>query len=309
MIGIIILNYITWTDTAHCINSILKSNHKDTIAFHIYVVDNASPKKAPENIRELFRRSNVTYIQSKKNVGYAAGNNLGIRCALKDGCTKILITNSDVCFEEGCISGLVSYLEQHPEVGIVGPKILDINGNIQKTCLCRKTGLKEKYLVRTKLSLLFKRQCRTYWGLDKDYDTTFPVYAVTGCCFMVSEECIKKIFPFDEGTFLYEEEFIVGIRMEQAGYETHYYPQCVIHHLHGGSTRKVKPFAYTCEVVSEIYYCQKYLKAKTWQIIPLYIYRIVKYYLKCLRSQDFRKYRRAFRTRARDAIVKNKNLI
>ena len=302
MIGIIILNYITWSDTERCIHSIYAGEKGGDSLIHIYVVDNASPDPAPPDLQELFHRNDITYIQSEENIGYAAGNNLGIRRAVEDGCGRILITNSDVCFTEGCISGMAAYLHTHPGVGIVGPKILDAEGNIQKSCLCRRTGIKEKYLVRTRLNVIFRRQHRTYFGLDRDYDKTFSVYAVSGCCFMISPECVRDVFPFDEGTFLYEEEYILGIRMERAGYETHYNPACVIRHLHGNSTGRVKPFAYLCETTSEIYYCRKYLQAKRWQIMPLYIYRILKYNIRCVRSREFRKFRREFRRRAGESL-------
>ncbi len=306
MIGIVILNYITWSDTERCIRSIYESEEEKDSIFHIYVVDNASPDPVPPGLQELFYRSGITYIQSEKNVGYAAGNNLGIRQAVEDGCGRILITNSDVCFTEGCISGMAAYLQRHPEVGIVGPKILDAAGNVQKSCLCRRTGLKEKYFVRTRLNLFFRKQYRTYFGLDRDYDKIFPVYAVLGCCFMISPECVRDVFPFDEGTFLYEEEYILGIRMERAGYETHYDPECVIHHLHGSSTGEVKPFAYLCETISEIYYCREYLGAKRWQIIPLYIYRVLKYDIKCIRSREFRRFRKEFRRKAKERVWRQK---
>lgn len=294
MTGIIILNYITWQETEQCIHSIFESEDVDELSYHIYVVDNASPEPAPEKIRQLFCHKVVTYIQSERNIGYAAGNNLGIRQAIEDGCDNVLISNNDVRYERGCISRMIEYLAVHPEVGIVGPKILDAKNNIQKCCICRHTGLKEKYLVRTKLNKFFRKQHRTYFGLDRDYETTFSVFAVLGCCFMISHDCVREVFPFDEGTFLYEEEYIVGIRMEQAGYQTHYCPDCVIHHLHGKSTAKAKPFAYMCETISEIYYCREYLKAKRWQIIPLYIYRILKYDVKCLGSPEYRRYRGEF---------------
>ena len=64
----------------------------------------------------------------------------------------------------------------------------------------------------------------------------------------------------------------------------------MIHHLHGNSTEKVKAFAYTCNICSEIYFCRQYLNMKKWQILPLYWYRSVLYGLKMLRYQDFRKY-------------------
>lgn len=295
MIGIVILNYQNWNDTICCIQSIRESEKSsESIFFHIYLVDNASPNGVPKEIYEMANAEDITLIINKKNKGYAAGNNVGIKRALKDKCDTVLISNNDVRFENGCISGMYKYLKQNPEVGIVGPKILDGDGNIQKSCLCRKTGLKEKYLVRTRLNIFFRKQHQTYFGHDRDYDTAFRVHAVLGCCFMISGECTQEVFPFDEGTFLYEEEYIVGIRMEEKGFITMYNPDFVIRHLHGQSTGQIKPFAYTCETESEIYYCRKYLKANKAQIFPLYLYRIIKYYGKCLRSKEFYNYRREF---------------
>lgn len=297
MLGIVILNYNNWKDTIACIDSILSTVERP--GFQIYLVDNASTTLLPQELEVTIHKENIVLLKSEKNVGYAAGNNIGIRQAVSDGCDAVLISNNDIRYESGCIGSMYNYLCDHPHVGIVGPKILNADGEIQKCCLCRKTGLKEKYLVRTKLNILFRQQHQTYFGLDRDYNTTFSVYAVHGSCFMISPSCVREVFPFDEGTFLYEEEYIVGIRMEEKGYETHYYPSCVVWHLHGQSTAQVKPFAYTCETVSEIYYCRKYLRAANWQIYPLYLYRMAKYVAKSIKSREFRKYWREFRKRTR----------
>ena len=303
MIGIVILNYINWIDTIQCIHSIRESEKDvDGIPYHIYLVDNASPGEVPEEISSMSDAEDITLIINKVNKGYAAGNNVGIKQALDDKCDSVLISNNDVRFESGCISGMYEYLSKNPKVGIVGPKILDVDGNIQKSCMCRKTRLKEKYLVRTRLNVFFRKQHCTYFGLDRDYETAFRVHAVLGCCFMISGKCVKEVFPFDEGTFLYEEEYIIGIRMEEKGYITMYNPDFVIKHLHGQSTGQIKPFAYTCETESEIYYCRKYLKANKMQIFPLYLYRIAKYYGKCLRNKEFWGYRREFRRKGRKAF-------
>ena len=68
--------------------------------------------------------------------------------------------------------------------------------------------------------------------------------------------------PLDETPFLYEEELILGISMEKKGWKTVYDPNSVIHHLHGNSTEKVKAFAYTCNICSEIYFCRQYLNGR-----------------------------------------------
>lgn len=285
MIGIVILNYKNWSDTYECIKSIFETTKEN---YHIYLVDNASPNKMDVEIEELIKDNRVTLIINKKNCGYAAGNNVGISMALQDKCDYILIANNDVRFYAESISNLKIYLERHKEVGIVGPKIVNIDEKVMKTNICMRTGLKEKYLIRTRAKVFFRKRYKKYFGLDRDYEHDFSVYALVGCCFMMTRRCAIDITPLDENTFLYEEEFIIGIRMAEKGYITMYHPDSVIQHLHGKSTESVKPFAFMCMICSEIYYCYMYLEAKKWQIRPLYWYRTVLYLLRCIKSKEFR---------------------
>ena len=272
-----------------CVDSIHEAEKK--LEFRIYLVDNCSPVRPETGVLESLDKKGVIFIQNERNAGYSAGNNIGIKRALEDGCEEVLISNSDVRYETGSISELQTYLQDHPDVGIVGPKIFLRDGSIQKECMMRKTGIREKYLLRTRFYLFFPRLNNSYWGREHDYESeVFQVYAVMGCCFMFSRKCALDVTPLDENPFLYEEELILGISMEKKGWKTVYDPSSVIHHLHGNSTEKVKAFAYTCNICSEIYFCRQYLNMKKWQILPLYWYRSVLYGLKMLRYQDFRKY-------------------
>ncbi len=288
MIGIVILNYNNWTDTRRCVESIQKNPPKD--AYQIILVDNASENRPEYDLHAWISRNRIWFIRNKRNLGYNAGNNVGIRKALESGCSAILISNSDVQYFPGSIQCMRDYLKRHPYAGIVGPKIVDRHGRMQKSCICRRTGLREKYLVCTKANLLFRKSYRTYYGFDRDYNQTFPVYAVLGCCFMMSKTCAETVAPFDEHPFLYEEELMLGTRMEQAGYATVYHPRAVVRHLHGGSTKYQKAAAFTQNVCSEIYYCRSYLGAAKRQIFPLYGYRTALYLLRCAGSREFQRY-------------------
>ncbi len=287
MIGIVILNYENWQDTKRCIESIRE--HPPREEYRILLVDNASAKMPPYSLRKLCNKHPVLLIRNKRNVGYNAGNNIGIAKALSMGCDYILLSNSDVCFFPGSIQTMKDYLDEHREVGIVGPKILDSKGIVQKSCICRRTGIKEKYMVRTRARIFFRKNWSTYFGYDRDYETSFFVYAVLGCCFMMSRTCAEAVTPFDEYPFLYEEELILGMQMQKYGFRTVYHPQAVIRHLHGASTQRVKPFAFAHNVRSEIYYCRNYLRAKNWMIYPLYLYRVTLYLLRCVTDKEFRK--------------------
>ena len=100
-------------------------------------------------------KGELFFIQNERNAGYSAGNNIGIKRALEDGCEEVLISNSDVRYETGSISELQTYLQDHPDVGIVGPKIFLRDGSIQKECMMRKTGIREKYLTQNPFLFCF----------------------------------------------------------------------------------------------------------------------------------------------------------
>lgn len=300
MIGIVILNYRNWNDTLRCIQSIWKNPPEET--FQIILVDNASPNEPEYDLDAVVKQYQILYIANEQNKGYNAGNNVGIAKALELGCDAVLITNNDVCFHKGCIQELYNCAQQNPEIGIVGPKILDKNGKIQKSNLCRKTGMKEKYLVRTRLNVFFRQSYRTYFGFDRNYDTIYEVYAVLGCCFLMTRACALAVTPLDEYPFLYEEELILGIVMERAGFRTIYNPKAVIDHLHGGSTRQVQAFSFAHNVRSEIYYCRHYLHASKAQILPLYWYRVGLYLIRCVKYEDFRRQWKWFRGMTKEEL-------
>lgn len=287
MIGIVILNYRNWNETLRCIKSIKENPPQEN--YRIILVDNASPNSPDYDLEKMVRQYEIVYIANSVNKGYNGGNNVGIAKALEMNCDAILISNNDICFFPNSIQTLWEYAKNHSGVGIVGPKIIDRNGEVQKSNLCRRTTMKEKYRVRTRLNVFFRKEHQTYFGFDRNYDEIFEVYAVLGCCFLMTRECAQSVTPLDEHPFLYEEELILGICMEKAGYRTVYDPRAVVEHLHGGSTREVRAFSFAHNVKSEIYYCKKYLHAGNAAIYPLYWYRIVLYLIRCLKYEDFRK--------------------
>lgn len=300
MIGIVILNYRNWDDTRRCVESIRRNPPEDEHA--VILVDNASGIMPDFELSSFLEKNRITFIRNKENLGYNAGNNAGIARAREMGCSHILISNNDVRYFPGSIQVMKDYLDGHPGTGIVGPKILDRNGRVQKSNMCRKTGMKEKYMVRTRANVIFRKSRRTYFGCDRDYGQIFEVHAVLGCCFMMSAECAEAVTPLDEHPFLYEEELMLGIRMEEQGFATVYNPEAVIEHLHGGSTRHRKACAFAHNVRSEIYYCREYLHAAKWQVYPLYLYRAALYLLRCVRDEDFRRNWKRFQKVTREEL-------
>lgn len=302
MVGIIILNYVNWNETIKCIESIKQNENKCN--YHIYVVDNASPIPTPEEIKQYYNEPKITFIQKKENDGYSAGNNVGIKQAILDGCKEILIANSDIIFNKDSIYNMKKFLNENREVGIVGPKVFTPEGHLQKITFAVKTDLKGKYkylLRKTIFSPMVKSYVDKFSARDKDLTKPFEVHSVHGCCFMMSANCVKDITPLDENTFLYQEELIIGITMEEKGYKTVYLPDSEVVHAHGQSTKHIKAFSYICLVESEFYYFKKYLKTSFIALFPLYLIRTLKYLVMSFKSKDFREnfiryFKRTFKT-------------
>lgn len=297
MTGIIILNYQTWEASLKCMKSAAKNLKGEP--YTIYLVDNASAAPVPDHVRKYMQDRQVCFLQSKENGGYAKGNNIGIRKALEDGCDYLLVTNNDILFGEGAIQQMREYLNTHPDTGITGPKVLMENGKAHYSCCSKKTEMKDIFQIFTIAKHVFRRQWKTYYCLDQDPEQDRDVYYVSGCCFMMSAACARKITPLDEHTVLYDEELIIGIRMEQAGLKTHYCPKARVLHRHGHTTDRVKPFMFQCICQSELYYCSRYLHAKRWQLWLLYRYRCALYRIRSIWDAELRRYRGTFRRETR----------
>lgn len=281
MIGIVILNYETWDVTLQCMESIMEAENEEMI--RIYLVDNASTRKKPKEIDRFIEQHSVTYIEAAENRGYAAGNNLGICRALEDQCTYVLITNNDIRFRSAAIHRMKQLLESSDRIGIVGPQVVGLDGIHQPSVAMCRTGIREIFHFYTGFRCFHRKAMREYQGMDQDAGGQYPVYHVSGCCFLMNRKAAETLYPLDENTFLYDEELIIGIRMEQAGLQTWYCGIAVVEHHHGYTTQKNSAFMQKCIRESEQYYCREYLHASKYQVLILHWYRMILYLLRSMK--------------------------
>lgn len=261
MLGIVILNYNTWNETVNCCKSIKK--YVRDIQYKIYVVDNNSSEKIMPEIEDFFiNEAAIELIYSCENKGYSAGNNIGIGKALDDDCKYIMICNSDVLFVDDSVRKLMVFLSENEGAGIVGPQIYNTLDEFQPFYMLSKltaVGKIKNMFLKTPLNVFFK-------SFKKNFIRTQPlvealkVFGVSGCCFMLSSECANFLYPLDENTFLYEEEYIIGVQLEKSSFEVYIIPNTHVIHAHGASTKGMSEFAYNCLIESEQYYLKEYLK-------------------------------------------------
>lgn len=260
MLGIVILNYNTWQESVACVDSIEK--HLQETKYTIYLVDNQS--KIRPTREQLDRFENAEYVKvifSEKNGGYSAGNNIGIKAALDDQCDQVLICNSDILIVDDSLSKMISFIENNLNVGIVGPQVFNKRDEFQPFYMMSKLtaiGKIQNMMLKTPLK-----------GLCRGFESRFiynsllteprKTFGVSGCCFMMSRECAQFLYPLDERTFLYEEEYIIGAKLENSPFEVFIIPDTHIIHAHGASTGGISAFSYQCLIDSEQLYLKEYL--------------------------------------------------
>jgi hypothetical protein len=241
VLSIIIVNYNSTSVLTACLSSIRESRF--TFPYEVFVIDNASDEST-EELTRIF--PSVQFIFNASNCGFAFANNVGISRA--NG-SHILLLNPDTIVNANSLKPMISYLEEHPEVGIVGCKIFDANGQIEHSTHSFPTVLKEfvhandflKIFLdyNSKAGMLFTgllnmKALESYW----DHDSIREVDHVTGACMMVRREAIERVGLLDEAFFLYNEEVEWSYRMKKAGYKSVFLPDSSIIHLFGYSTKQ-----------------------------------------------------------------------
>ena len=290
-IGIVILNYNSYKYTTNCISSILSYNSKSR-QFEIYIVDNASPDKSGNRLFRKYESSNnISVIQNLKNLGYAHGNNIGIKAALNDGCEYIFIINSDILFKNNVHEKLADFMDLHPLVGAVAPKVLTKEGNIQSGAIKEPRTFINKMISSTILRKIFpgiaKKISESSYINKYNYDLPFKCFEVSGCAWMIRRSTFEKIGLLDENTFLYCEEVIYSDLLRKNNIEIWVYPEAEVIHLGVDENRYQPAFNYICYVNSENYFLTKYAKWNWFQLSCILFMRDLKYFLK-IYNKDYR---------------------
>ena len=238
-VSIIIVNWNGGKYLEETINS-LHEKTKD-ISYEIILIDNNSNKNEESYLYldKLAQYINVTIIKSDENLGFAKANNRGMEIAKG---RNFLILNPDVVMHNNVVKVLSDYLDNNEKVGMVGPKIFDINGNFQQNCMKGKPYPMDTLFHLIGLAKAFPN-CKALNGYALRYlnrDEINECGALSGCCMMLKKSLYKEIGGMDEQFFMYQEETDWGIRTAKAGYKTVYNPNAVVTHYQGVTTKKIK---------------------------------------------------------------------
>lgn len=274
--GIVILNYNNYELTQRCVNSIQQS-FDDEIC--IVIVDNGSCNDSYQILLELYSNSSeIILIKSDKNLGFSAGNNIGINYLMSIGIKKCILANSDILFEENSIQEMFSSIEEN--VVICGPKIFSALGIIQHSTMLSK---------RRFIDYLEIGRFIPYKKLDEEnLEKIIEVYSVSGCCFAINIDLFKKMSAFDENVFLYCEEMILGYQAKEKGYRTVFNPNAIVIHKHMGSSSSNRYNGYKYYIKSLVYYLRQFENYNRIKIGLVKVMFLIKVYLKNVKTLDIK---------------------
>lgn len=238
---------------------------KVNFPFEIIVVDNHSnDDESLMFLEKAHAEKRITLIKSPVNLGFGRGNNLGADYAKGK---YIFFHNPDVTVKEDSLQKMIDYMEKHPDIGILGPKLVYASGHIQSSCR-RHMKFGDLILNRTFLGKLpfFKARVNNYLMEDYDHGKTQDVDLVTGAAIVMPKTLFDKIGGFDKRYFLFMEDFDLCRMAKKAGSRVVYYADAELQHYHkrlsqGSIFKLVTKKVFWLHVASALKYFWKWRKA------------------------------------------------
>jgi len=229
------------------------SNQHPVPGVEIIVVDNASGDGSVEMVRTEF--PGVHLIANVDNRGFPAANNQGIAIA---GGRYILILNPDTEVVGETLATMLAFADAHPDVGVVGPQLLNPDGSVQSSRR-RFPALLIAFFESTWLQPCAPRRLlERYYVLDRPDDVVQDVDWVTGAALMARREAVEQVGPLDEEFFMYSEELDWCRRFREVGWRVVYLPAAQIVHHEGKSSEQVVPARHIHFQTSKVHYFYKY---------------------------------------------------
>ena len=271
-LSIIIINYKTKDLTLQTLTSIFKADPPSG-KMEVFLIDNHSQDDTPVTVKQQFPQ--VKQILSSTNLGFAGGNNLGLRQAKG---RYILLLNSDTIIEPDTLTVMIKYMDANPQVGLSTCRVELADGRIDPAShrgfptpwasLTYYLGL-EKLFPHVKL---FSQYHQGWKDLTQVHEIDSPV----GAFFFLRKSALNQVGLLDEAFFMYAEDLDLAFRIKKSGWQVMYVPLTTITHLKGASginstdkSKKIittKAFFDTMKTFYQKHYRKKYLFFIRWLV-------------------------------------------
>lgn len=230
-LSIVIVNLNTRDLTIGCLRSIEKEA-KD-IPFEVLLTDNGSNDGSVEALKKLqsekYWKEKLTLIFNDSNTGYAKANNQGIKKAKGE---YILLLNNDTVVHKNALQSLIKFAESTPDAGVIGSRLLNIDGTLQMSCYHFPT-------ITNAINEYFLGKKGLFEKFAPKGDLPVTVDSVVGAVFLITPEAKKRVGILDERYFAYFEDIDYCRQVWKQGLKVYYLPESVITHYHGATFKKL----------------------------------------------------------------------
>ncbi len=233
-LSVVIVNYNVKYFLEQCLKSVFAAK-TEGFELEVFVVDNNSVDDSVAMVRERFPQ--VKVIANDENVGFAKANNQALKLCTGD---YLLLLNPDTVVEHDTFAKCVSFMEQHPDCGGLGVKMIDGKGNFLRES---KRGFPSPETSFYKISGLIKlfphsKRIGAYYMGNLPEDETNEIDILPGAYMMLSRKAFDAVGLLDESYFMYGEDIDWSWRIKLAGFKNYYLPEARIIHYKGESTKK-----------------------------------------------------------------------
>jgi N-acetylglucosaminyl-diphospho-decaprenol L-rhamnosyltransferase len=248
-ISVAVISYNTCELLRRCLASVFADGAEDVV-----VADNGSTDLTVEMLNREFSRAHL--FVDRSNPGYGTASNTAIARCRSD---YVLLLNSDTIVCPGALRALREYLDAHPQVAIVGPRLRNPDGTLQRSLHQFPTPLITllDYSWVGPLVGLVPGVRKLYVASDR-HETARPIPWVTGAALAIRKSAFREVGGFDPSFFMYYEEVDLSYRLHRAGWETHFAPAAEVMHVGGASTRQRRRPMYAQQIASAIQYSERH---------------------------------------------------
>jgi N-acetylglucosaminyl-diphospho-decaprenol L-rhamnosyltransferase len=246
-VSLIVVSHNTRGHLERCLSE-LGSGHE------VIVVDTGSTDGSQELVRERFPHARLVVLAG--NPGYGGGSNEGIRLASG---RHLLVMNADTWPLHHAVERLVEFAEREPSVGVVGPRLLNLDGTSQPSV----RGFPSLWRLATEYLFLRwlaprSRALNAFYGSGFDHSTRREADFVTGAVMLVRRQMLDEIGGFDTTFFMFNEEVDLCYRARKAGWSVVFWPGAEFVHVGGASTAAVWPRMYREQLRSHLRFLAKH---------------------------------------------------
>ena len=228
-LSIVIVNWNTRDLLRDCLQSVEAGS--GSLKLEVLVVDNASRDASAEMVRAEFPR--VHLIENNENLGFAAGNNVALKKAVG---RFVMLLNTDTLVHGSVLAEAVAWLGAHPDVGVIGPRVLNSDGSVQPSCSAFPSL---KFLTMQAFGLTRIARWDKYRMTGWDRSSEQNVDVISGAAMFVRREAMDDVGLLDEAFFFYGEETDWCHRFGRAGWKLVFVPIPEVTHFGGGAVGKL----------------------------------------------------------------------